>query len=224
MRKWFLVCLIVIAFCLSSAVAQNAAAPAAPAAAPANVMELPPPSTSGGMALTQALATRRSVRAYLPTPLTNAELSQILWAAQGITDKQGHRTAPSAAAQYFLHVYAASADGFFEYLPSGHKLQKLSGQDLRSKFSTQQSVNQAPTVLVITADFEKAAGKYGTDKGPRVAILEAGHATQNVLLQATALGLAAVPVAGIEPKDVHKVASLPANYTVIYLAPVGHAK
>jgi SagB-type dehydrogenase family enzyme len=176
------------------------------------------------MPLTQALAKRRSVRSFLPTPLSKAELSQILWAAQGITDSQGHRTAPSASAQYFLHVYAASTDGFYEYLPSGHRLQKLSGQDLRSKFSTQQSVNQAPTVLLIAGEYERAISKYGPDKGPRSTNLEAGHVAQNVLLQATALGLGAVPVAGIEPKDVQKAASLPANYNVIYLIPVGHPK
>jgi SagB-type dehydrogenase family enzyme len=176
------------------------------------------------MSLTKALAARRSVRSFLPTPLTKAELSQILWAAQGITDSQGHRTAPSASAQYYLHVYVTSADGIFEYLPGGHQLKKLSSQDVRSKLSGQQAVQQAPTVLILTADIGRAITKYGPDKGPRVSALEAGHATQNVLLQAAALGLGALSAAGIDPQEVHKLASLPAQETVIYLIPVGHPK
>jgi len=223
MRKQLLICLVVFALCLPVTVAQDSGKTASPAPI-TNRVELPPPSLSGGMPLTQALASRRSVRAFLPTPLSKTELSQILWAAQGITDKQGRRTAPSASAQYYIHVYAASADGFFEYIPAGHQLQKLSGADLRSKFSAQQSVNQAPTVLLIAGEFERAATKYGPEKGPRVVLLEAGHVAQNVLLQAVALGLGAVPVGGIEPKDVHQAASLPAQYGVIYLIPVGHPK
>ena len=223
MRKRFSVCLVVLALYLCVAVAQDAGK-AAPAASTSNRIELPAPNLSGGMTLNQALARRRSMRAYLPTPLTRAELSQILWSAQGITDKAGHRTAPSASAQYFLHVYVADASGFFEYIPQGHQLQKLSGQDLRSKFSAQQAVNQAPTVLVIAGEYERAAAKYGAEKGPRVTNLEAGHTAQNVLLQAAALGLGAVPTAGIEPKDVQKAASLPPQYSVIYLIPVGHPK
>jgi SagB-type dehydrogenase family enzyme len=223
MRKPFLICLAVLVLCLPATVAQDSGK-GTPPATTANRIELPPPNVSGGMSLTQALATRRSVRAFLPTPLTQAELSQILWAAQGITDKQGHRTAPSASAQYYLHLYVALADGFFEYLPSGHQLQKLSGQDLRSKFSAQQSVNQAPAVLLIAGEYGRATTRSGPEKGPRVVNLEAGHVAENVLLQAVALGLGAVPVAGIEPKDVQQAASLPAQYNVIYLIPVGHPK
>jgi SagB-type dehydrogenase family enzyme len=176
------------------------------------------------MALTEALATRRSLRTFADKPLTQAEISQLLWAAQGVTDDKGHRTAPSASAQYYLHIYLASADGFFEYVPSGHQLKKLQAQDLRAKLSVQPSVKTAPFVLVIAGEYERAGEKYGADKGPKVVALEAGHAAENVLLQATALGLGAVPVAGFEPKDAQKAASLPAQHMPIYLLPVGHIK
>jgi SagB-type dehydrogenase family enzyme len=224
MRKSFVLCLALLVLSVSTAVAQGSNNAAAAPAADAIKIALPAPSQSGGMTLTQALATRRSVRAYAPTPLTQAELSQILWAAQGITDKDGRRTAPSAGAQYYLHVYVANANGFFEYLPKGHQLQKLADQDLRSKLSAQQSVNQAPTVLLITGEYERTAQKYGPEKGPRFVNIETGHVAQNVLLQATAIGLSAVPVGGIDPKEVQKAASLPAQYSAIYLVPIGHAK
>ena len=217
MRRLLFVCFAIALF-VSAAFAQETGKSAQPNA---TTIQLPQPSKSGGMALTEALASRRSVRTFTAKPLTQAEISQLLWAAQGITDDKGHRTAPSANAQYYLHIYLASADGFFEYIPSGHQLKKLSAQDLRAKLSVQPAVKSAPLVLVITGEYERGVEKYGADKGPRVVNLEAGHVAENVLLQAAALGLGAVPVAGFEPKDAQKAAPLPAQHTPIYLLPVG---
>lgn len=218
MRK-LLVVLGVIALFMSAAFAQQAATAAQATA----TIQLPPPSTSGGMTLTEALAHRRSMRTFTSTPLSQAEISQLLWAAQGITDNQGRRTAPSAAAQYYLHVYLATADGLFEYIPAGHKLLKRSGQDLRDKLTTQPWTRFKPDVFIITGEYERASQKF-PGNGPRVVNLEAGHAAQNVLLQATALGLAAVPVGGFEPLAAQKTAALPAQNVPIYLLPVGHIK
>jgi SagB-type dehydrogenase family enzyme len=222
MRKLLLVC-FAVALSVSAAFAQDTGKAAA-AQPNATTIQLPQPSKSGGMALTEALATRRSLRTFADKPLTQAEISQLLWAAQGVTDDKGHRTAPSANAQYYLHIYLASADGFFEYVPSGHQLKKLQAQDLRAKLSAQPSVKTAPFVLVIAGEYERGIEKYGADKGPKIVAMEAGHVAENVLLQATALGLGAVPVAGFEPKDAQKAASLPAQHMPIYLLPVGHIK
>jgi SagB-type dehydrogenase family enzyme len=217
MRKVLLVCCAVALF-VSAAYTQETGKSAQPNA---TTIQLPQPSKSGGMALTETLARRRSVRMFTAKPLTQTEISQLLWAAQGVTDDKGHRTAPSASAQYYLHIYMASADGFFEYIPSGHQLKKLQAQDLRAKLSAQPSVKSAPFVLMIAGEYERAVEKYGVDKGPRFVNLEAGHVAENVLLQSTALGLGAVPVGGIEPKQVQQVATLPAQHTPIYLLPVG---
>ncbi len=186
-------------------------------------VDLPAPVRSGGMTLSEALATRRSVRSFTATKLTQAELSQLLWSAQGVTDERGHRTAPSARAQYFLHLYLATADGFFEYVPAGHKLQKLSAKDVRASLSSQAAVTGAPAVFLIAGDYERAS-QGSREVGLRWVNLEAGHAAQNLLLQATALGLAAVPVGGIQPEQIAQAASLPASSTPIYLVPVGHGK
>ncbi len=220
MRKLRLVCFAIVALSVSAALAQETGKSAS-AQPNATTIQLPQPSKSGGMALTEALAHRRSVRTFTAKPLTQAEISQLLWAAQGITDDKGHRTAPSATAQYYLHVYLASANGFFEYIPNGHQLKQLSAQDLRAKLSAQPSFKSAAIVLLIAGEYERAVVKAG-DRGTRLVNLEAGHVAENVLLQATALGLGAVPVAGFEPKDAQKVASLPAQQTPIYLMPIGH--
>jgi SagB-type dehydrogenase family enzyme len=221
MCKLRLVCFAIIALSVSAAFAQETGKSAS-AQPNATTIQLPQPSKSGGMALTEAFARRRSVRTFTAKPLTQTEISQLLWAAQGITDDKGHRTAPSATAQYYLHVYLASANGFFEYIPNGHQLKQLSAQDLRAKLSVQPSVKTAPIVLLIAGEYERAVAKSGADKGPRLVNLEAGHVAENVLLQVTAMGLGAVPVAGFEPKEAQKAASLPAQQTPIYLMPIGH--
>ena len=223
MRKPLIVTLIVLALCSFVAVAQDASK-TAPAASAANMSALPAPTVSGGMPLTQAMATRRSIRAFLPTPLTKAELSQILWAAQGVTGPEERRTSPSAGNQHYVRLYVAMAEGFFEYVANGNKLMKISGEDLRSKLSAQPPFSQAPVVLLFAGDFERALAKYGPEKGPRFVSLEAGHQAQDVLLQVTAMGLGAVPVGGFDPKDVNKVASLPGQVSAVYMMPIGHPK
>ena len=84
------------------------------------------------MSLEEALARRRSVREFTREALTERELSQLLWAAQGITHAEGLRTAPSAGALYPLEIYLATAMGFYHYEPCGHRLVQLSDRDLRT--------------------------------------------------------------------------------------------
>lgn len=218
MRKVFFFVLLLSLFVVPLVQCQTAES------APPDVVALPAPVTSGGMAVTEALATRRSVRAFTEARLTLPEISQLLWAAQGVTDAKGHRTAPSAMARYYLTVYVASSNGLFQYIPDGHKLKKLSTDDLRAKLSTQQAVTSAPAVFIIAGDYDRAKQSVNSEFGARAVDLEAGHATQNLLLQATALKLVGVPAGGINPVDVAKAASLPDSSRAIYLVPVGHAR
>ena len=160
MRKFLLVCFAIVAVSVSAAFAQKPARPLG-----ATTIQLPQPNKSGGMTLTEALTHRRSTRTFTAKQMSQAEISQLLWAAQGITDDKGHRTAPSASAQYYLHIYLATADGFFEYIPGGHQLKKLQAQDLRAKLSVQPSVKSAPFVLLIAGEYERAAGKIWGRQG-----------------------------------------------------------
>jgi SagB-type dehydrogenase family enzyme len=194
--------------------AQQTAAPVA----------LPTPAHNGGMTLNEALANRRSVRSFDTTKLSLEDISQLLWAAQGVTSDKGQRTAPSAHAQYFIHLYIARPEGFFEYIPAGHILQKLSDKDIRATLSPQDTVKKAAVVFLVGGEYDRASKVADRETGLRLANLEAGHATQNLLLEATALKLAAVPVGGIDPKQTAQAASLPATVTPIYLIPVGHPK
>ncbi|MBZ5539689.1 MAG: SagB/ThcOx family dehydrogenase [Acidobacteriia bacterium] len=194
----------------------------------ASEIALPAPARTGRISLEEALARRRSVREFSTTPLTAQELSQLLWAAQGITHPEGLRTAPSAGALYPLELYVATAAGFYHYDPQLHRLRKHAEGDLRPALYRaaleQPPVLQAPAVFLIAAVYERTAKKYGKERAVRYVHIEAGHAAENLLLQAVTLNLGAVPVGAFDDAQLQKAASLPAGQRPLYLIPAGHPR
>ncbi|HSR32447.1 MAG TPA: SagB/ThcOx family dehydrogenase [Anaerolineae bacterium] len=197
-----------------------------PRAEPATSIPLPQPVLTGQTSLEELLARRRSVREFDNEPLTAADLGQLLWAAQGITNSRGFRTAPSAGALYPLELYVATVEGVFHYDPHNHQLLVTSHSDARMDLYqaalSQEPVRQAPAVFIVTAIYERTAQKYGDERTPRYVHLEAGHAAQNLLLEAVALGLGAVPIGAFYDEAIQKALGLPTDHTPLYLIPVGH--
>ncbi len=189
------------------------------------VVTLPGPKTQGNVSVEEALQHRRSVRDYTDGDIALSDLSQLLWAAQGITSTQGFRTAPSAGALYPLNVYAVNATGVYRYVPQNHSLERISSADVRESLAkaalNQSAVRTAPLTLVVTGSYERTAVKYG-DRAEQYVHLEAGHAAQNVLLECTALGLGAVPIGGFDDAGVGAALGAPADHRPLYLIPVGH--
>lgn len=177
------------------------------------------------MSLEETLSQRRSVRAFTDQKLTPEELSQLLWAAQGITNSQAFRTAPSAGALYPLELYVATADGFFRYQPDGHGLVPLMAEDMREAVwrvgLEQNALRDAPAVFIVTAVYQRTANKYG-ERAERYVKLEAGHAAQNLLLQSVALGLGGVPIGAFYDDQLQTALSLPEDHAPLYLLAVGH--
>jgi SagB-type dehydrogenase family enzyme len=194
----------------------------------ASILRLPPPEQKGKMSLEEALGRRRSVREFTGEALTERELSQLLWAALGITHAEGLRTAPSAGALYPLDLYVASAGGFYRYEPRLHQLIRLSDRDMRAAMChtalDQEAITQAPAVFVIAAVYERTARKYGASRTPRYVHIEVGHAAQNLLLEALALGLGGVPVGAFDDDALQKALELPVDHCPLYLIPVGHRR
>ena len=192
-------------------------------------VSLPAPPAAGAMSLEEALAHRRSVREFVPGALTLDEVSRLVWAAPGATGP-GHRTAPSAGATYPLEVYLVAGDvkylsaGVYRYLPGQHRLESVSSGDIRVPLAeaavNQKWVSQAAMVVVIAAVYERTAARYG-GRGERYVHMEAGHAAENLLLEATALGLGATPVGAFNDTEVARVLRLPAGEAPLYLIPVG---
>ncbi|MGZ4907556.1 MAG: SagB/ThcOx family dehydrogenase [Halobacteriota archaeon] len=189
------------------------------------VVTLPGPVVQGNVSVEEALQNRRSVREYTDADISLGELSQLLWAAQGVTNAQGFRTAPSAGALYPLDVYAINASGVYHYNPQNHSVGRITSMDVRESLTkaaqNQSAVRQAPLTLVITGAYERTAVKYG-DRAERYVHLEAGHATQNVLLECTALGLGAVPIGAFDDALVQAALGIPREYQPLYVIPVGH--
>ena len=194
----------------------------------APILQLPAPERKGRMSLEEALAARRSVREFRREPITDRELSQLLWAAQGITSPAGLRIAPSAGALYPLEVWVATAYGFYHYEPHKHRLTRHLERDLRPDIHRpalmQEAILQAPVVIVIAAVYERTAQKYGEQRTPRYVHMEAGHSAQNLLLEAVALGLGGVLIGAFNDREVERVLSLPADQKPLYLIPVGHPR
>ncbi len=189
-----------------------------------SVINLPAPRLTGKMSLEETLNCRESIRDFSSEPLTKEEISQLLWAAQGTTRDWGARTVPSAGALFPLEVYVVMKEGVFHYNTNEHCLSRHSEQDLREPLAKaafdQDCVQKAPTVFIIAAVYERSAENYGA-RADRYAKMEAGHACQNLLLQAVSLGLGAVPVGAFQDRIVRQTLQFPLNHEPLYLIPVG---
>lgn len=201
------------------------AAPEAPAA-----VELPAARVASGMALDQALAKRRSVRQLSPeASLTQAQLAQLCWAAQGVVDAKGHRTAPSARATYPLELLVlvsrvdGVAPGLYRYLPEGHRLERRAAGDLRDRLVDeaigQRWIKDAPAVFALV--WEPARSESLGARAERLAMIEVGLAAENLLLEVTSLGLGATFVGGFDPDKTRQVLGLAEGAQPAAILPVG---
>lgn len=193
-------------------------------------IRLPPPDLTGSITLEKALAERRSVRTYADEPLDMNDLSQLLWGTQGVTDPRGFRTAPSAGAQYPLEVTVAVgrveglSPGSYRYIPATHQIRKIHDGDQRERLSaaafSQQMPAEAPVTFVISGIYERTRTRYG-ERAERYTWMEAGHASQNCYLIATARGLGTVAIGAFDEREVQEIIGLPDDEIPLYLMPVG---
>ena len=196
----------------------------------AEVIKLPDPHYDSKTSIEKSLLERRSVRDYTKESLTLSEVSQLLWAAQGITRPGGYRPAPSAGALYPLEIYIIAAKvkdlvpGTYKYRPRNQELVRTNDGDNRAALCRaalgQSPVNDAPVVLVFCAVYERTTSKYG-QRGIRYVHMEAGHAAQNVCLQAISLGLGTVVIGAFNDKEVQKVMGLDKDEYPLCILPVG---
>ncbi|KPK42452.1 MAG: nitroreductase [Omnitrophica WOR_2 bacterium SM23_29] len=197
---------------------------------PPNIITLPEPKYNSETSIEKALLERRSIRDYKDKALTLAEVSQLLWAAQGITDPRGLRTAPSAGALYPLEVYIVAGNvielpkGVYKYDPHKHELVKTMEGDKQAELCKaalgQPWVKGAAAVLVFSVVYKRVTGRYG-HRGIRYADMEVGHAAQNVHLQAVSLNLGTVVIGAFNDDGVKKIINMPKNETPLYIMPVG---
>lgn len=191
-------------------------------------IRLPPPATKSEISVEEALFKRRSVREYKDEALTLEEVSQLLWAAQGITSRWGGRTAPSGGALYPLEIYLVAGKvkglepGVYRYRPHGHLLTNIVQGDKRfALFNAsfwQSPIKNASISLIICAEYQRTTRKYG-ERGRRYVHIEVGHVGQNIYLQAESLGLSTVAIGAFSDEAVKKV--LGVKEEPLYIMPVG---
>jgi SagB-type dehydrogenase family enzyme len=194
---------------------------------------LPGPARSGAVSLEQALAERRSLRSYSGEPLSLWEVSQLLWAAQGLSDPAGGRTAPSAGALYPLEIVLVAGEvdalpaGVYRYRPGSHALERTAAGDRRAALAVaaggQEWVRRAAAVVVAAGVPARTAVLYGA-RARRYVWIEAGCAGQNVYLEATALRLATVMVGAFDDAAVGRVLRLAPEEEPLWLMPVGRRR
>jgi SagB-type dehydrogenase family enzyme len=249
---WWLTLLVAIACSCSSPPSMPPTAAPAPSVAPPAVtapaspsvsppvtvpipslpdsITLPEPRFESQVSLEETLLGRRSVREYADLPLSLEDVSQLLWAAQGITSDWGGRTAPSAGALYPLEVYlvVGSVDdlgvGVYKYQPQEHALFRVGDGDVRAELASaalgQSFVDEAAVDIVIGAVYERTTRKYG-DRGVRYVHMEAGHAAQNIYLEAVALDLGTVTIGAFSDELVMDILDMPESEVPLYIMPVG---
>ena len=193
----------------------------------AEMRKLPEPDTDGSIPVEQAKSARRSVRSFTEEKLTDAQIGQLAWAAQGITSPRGLRTAPSAGALYPLEIYLVTPEGVDHYVPRGHGVRRVLDDDVRAELAkaalNQRCVAEAPLCVVIVAVYERVTSRYG-ERGRMYVHMEAGHAAQNVFLQAVALNLGGVAVGAFNEQAVHRILQLPDGHVPVYILPIGHPR
>jgi SagB-type dehydrogenase family enzyme len=199
-------------------------------------IQLPNPAFKGVVSVEQAIKERRTIRTFRPHSLGMTQLSQLLWAAQGVTDEQrGFRAAPSAGALYPLEIYAVLGEegveglraGVYRYYPARHGLKIINTGDRRREVAdaalSQMWISTAPVVFVITAEYKRITQKYG-ERGIRYAHIEVGHVGQNIFLQAGALGLGAGIVGAFRDASVAGAINAPKGHEPLIIMPVGYTQ
>lgn len=203
----------------------------------AGLISLPKPALRSSISVESALNSRRTRRAFLPQSLSLNTVSQMLWAAQGVTVEWGGRTAPSAKSTYPLSVYLIvnKVDGLKsgEYLYVAgdrspvHALKPIKEGDLGEAVFTslnQNSFKDVPAMIVITGNMAKMASAFGGVAQDKDVYLEAGHAAQNLYLQAETLKIGMVTNTSDKDSIIRNIITIPDDETIIYLIPFGVPK
>ena len=192
------------------------------------VIKLPAVKISRALGVEEAISKRRSRRRLKGTSLDQGKLSHLLWAGQGITNREGFRAAPSAGATFPLTIYVVIGNveaipaGLYRYQPDSHCLEALSKGDLRKDLSQaalgQAMIAEAPVSIVIAADYSRTTDRYG-QRGRRYVDMEVGHAGQNIYLECEVLGLGTCAVGAFNDKTVKELLGIAEQ--PLYIMPIG---
>jgi len=201
---------------------------------PSENVGLPAPDFRSGNSIEVVLKARRTRRDFFDKELTLKQVSQMLWAGQGVTADWGGRSAPSAKSTYPLSLFLIASKvagleaGEYQYVPGDrtpvHQLKPIKEVELQQAIfeaMKESSFKNAPAIIVITGNMDKMAESYGGIPHDKEVYLEAGHVGENLYLQAESLKLGLVTISGFDEAKIRDLVTIPATDTIIYLVPFG---
>ena len=190
---------------------------------PLEPIHLPPPETSGGMPLMQALGNRRSTKEFTKQPIERDQISNLLWAAFGINrPESGKRTVATAVNCQDIEVYVVFETATYVYPAKEHSLIPVVNRDVRSLAATQEYARVAPINLVYVSDYKKMADSF-KDKKPIYAAFHAGAISQNVYLYCASAGLGAVVRDSVDRAGLRGALNLSEDQAIVMAQSVGYA-
>lgn len=195
------------------------------------IIKLPDPTYNSKISIEKALKERRSTRTFRDIPLSISELSQLLWAGQGINDNiNKFRTYPSAGALYPLELYVIInkvqnlEKGFYYYDPYKHAVIKIFEKNILPELTkaalNQEFIKESAIVFIYTANKSKTTSRYG-ERGLRYIFMEAGHAAQNIYLQAVTYNIGLVVIGAFKDNEVKQILNLKDDEIPLYIIPAG---
>jgi SagB-type dehydrogenase family enzyme len=199
----------------------------------AEAIKLPAPATKGTVSVEEALQGRRSTKKFANRSLELAQISQLLWAADGLNRPEGKRTAPSGRAAYPMELYLVVgergvtnlAPGVYRYVVADQALELVATGEFRPAVvkacNSQVWIGEAPVIVVITGDIKRSEAKNG-EQAALFTHVEAGFIGQNIFLQAGALNLGAGVAGGFKDKPLAQALKIPENNVPFLVMPVGH--
>lgn len=192
-----------------------------------DVVQLPVPEHPATLPVAEALAVRHSVREYAETPLNLQQISNVCWAACGVSRDAEHRTSPTAMNHKEIRLFAFTAEGVYEYLPVENQLALKAKGDHRGLVAGTASFSQdfvvtAPLSLVMVIDFDR----FGTrdEHAVLMGCVDAGNVSENINLYCAAAGLCTVPRATMDAEGIRALLGLSDNQVPIMNNPVGLSK
>lgn len=219
----------------TSTTPQNVAAQPSPTVLPPNIIPLPSPDYRSNNSIEAVLHSRRTKREIKPDQLSLKQLGQILWAAQGVTTDWGGRTSPSAKSTYPLTIYFVVnnvdklENGVYQYIPGdrvpAHQVTPIKLADFKDqifKITNDYSLKEPPVMAIVAGNMAKMADAYGGVPHTKEVYLEAGHASENMYLQAESLKLGMVVISTFDAAKIRDLLSIPVKDELIYLIPIGY--
>lgn len=195
------------------------------------IKKLPEPQKDLEFPLMKALEKRRSIRKWKDTPVSEQDLSNLLWAACGVTkEKYGRvkckRTAPSACNSQVIRVYVLLENGVFLYNEENHELARTLTKDIREHIGTQKMMKSAPMGLVYVADLSRMTSPFlRTEEAKRFsAWIDTGYVSQNVYLYCTASNMGTVALGLVDRKKLRAKMELKEHEKIVLTQVVGYLR